>query len=29
MIRKLDAETKKEQLGLNMDWILKEAEIVS
>jgi hypothetical protein len=29
VIRKLDAETKKEQLGLNMDWILKEAEIVS
>jgi len=28
-IRKLDVETKKEQIGLNMDWILKEAEAVS
>lgn len=28
-IRKLDEEAKKEQLGLNIDWILKEAEAVS
>ena len=28
-IRKLDVGTKKEQIGLNMDWILKEAEAVS